>query len=151
MNKQIGKLAEHTAAVKALAWSPHKSSLLATGGGSTDKTIKLWDTNEMICTKTIETGSQVCNMLFSSTTDELVSTHGYSLNSIVVWKTKTMEKLTTLNGHTYRVLYLARSPDEECILTGSGDQTLRFWKLFPSEKNQYDHSGKLEMKNFMIR
>lgn len=90
-------------------------------------------------------------MLFSSTTDELVSTHGYSLNSIVVWKTKTMEKLTTLNGHTYRVLYLARSPDEECILTGSGDQTLRFWKLFPSEKNQYDHSGKLEMKNFMIR
>jgi WD40 repeat protein len=45
MNKYIGKLTEHTAAVKALAWSPHKNSLLATGGGSTDKTIKLWDTN----------------------------------------------------------------------------------------------------------
>lgn len=45
MNNYIGKLTDHTAAVKALAWSPHKSSLLATGGGSTDKTIKLWDTN----------------------------------------------------------------------------------------------------------
>ena len=45
MNKHVGKLNEHTAAVKALAWSSHKNSLLATGGGSTDKTIKLWDTN----------------------------------------------------------------------------------------------------------
>jgi cell division cycle 20-like protein 1 (cofactor of APC complex) len=85
--------------------------MLATGGGSTDKTIKLWDINEMKCTRTTETGSQVCNMLFSNATDELVSTHGYSLNSIVVWKTKTMEKLTTLHGHTFRVLYLAKSPD----------------------------------------
>jgi len=33
------------------------------------------------------------------------------------------------------VLYLAKSPDEESILTGSGDQTLRYWKLFPSSKN----------------
>lgn len=53
MNKALVKLSEHTAAVKALAWSPHKTSLLATGGGSTDKTIKLWDINEMACTKTI--------------------------------------------------------------------------------------------------
>lgn len=90
-------------------------------------------------------------MIFSNTTDELVSTHGYSLNSIVVWKTKTMEKLTTLNGHTFRVLYLAKSPDDETIMTGSGDQTLRFWKLFPSEKNHQQNTGKLEMKNFIIR
>jgi len=69
MGRHVGRLAEHTAAVKALAWSPHRNSLLATGGGSTDKSIKLWDTGEMVCTKTVETGSQVCNMLFSNTTD----------------------------------------------------------------------------------
>jgi cell division cycle 20-like protein 1 (cofactor of APC complex) len=45
MKKCIGQLSDHTAAVKALAWSPHKSSLLATGGGSSDKTIKFWNTN----------------------------------------------------------------------------------------------------------
>ena len=45
MNKYVGKLSEHSAAVKALAWSPHKTTLLATGGGSTDKSIKLWDIN----------------------------------------------------------------------------------------------------------
>ena len=42
-----------------------------------------------------------------------------------------MKKLATLTGHTYRVLYLAMSPDCETIVTGAGDETLRFWKVFP--------------------
>lgn len=32
-------------------------------------------------------------------------------------------------GHTSRVLYLAMSPDGEKIVTGAGDETLRFWNL----------------------
>lgn len=39
--------------------------------------------------------------------------------------------MSTLQGHTFRVLYLAKSPDEDTIVTGSGDQTLRFWKVIP--------------------
>ena len=46
-----------------------------------------------------------------------------------------MSKIVTLTGHTYRVLYLAMSPDGETIVTGAGDETLRFWKVFP-EKNK---------------
>ncbi|CAM6002304.1 unnamed protein product [Sphagnum balticum] len=135
MGRHIGRLAEHTAAVKALAWSPHRSSELATGGGSTDKSIKIWSTSDMKCLRSTDSGSQVCNMLFSTSTNELVSTHGYSLNSVMVWNPRNLQRLATLEGHSYRVLYLAKSPDEESILTGSGDQTLRFWKLFPSSKN----------------
>jgi cell division cycle 20-like protein 1 (cofactor of APC complex) len=41
--KTIYKLNEHTAAVKAIAWSPHQNSILTTGGGSTDKCIRLWN------------------------------------------------------------------------------------------------------------
>ena len=37
--------------------------------------------------------------------------HGYSLNQIIVWKYPTMQKVATLTGHTYRVLYLSMSPD----------------------------------------
>ena len=40
-----------------------------------------------------------------------------------------MTKVTTLVGHTYRVLYLAMSPDGQTIVTGAGDETLRFWNL----------------------
>jgi cell division cycle 20-like protein 1 (cofactor of APC complex) len=46
-----------------------------------------------------------------------------------------MEKLATMTGHTYRVLYLAMSPDGSQIVTGAGDETLRFWNLFPKSKS----------------
>jgi cell division cycle 20-like protein 1 (cofactor of APC complex) len=35
---------QHTAAVKALAWSPHQHGLLASGGGTADRTIRFWNT-----------------------------------------------------------------------------------------------------------
>lgn len=43
-----------------------------------------------------------------------------------------MEKLAILTGHTLRVLYLAMNPDGDTIVTGAGDETLRFWNVFPS-------------------
>lgn len=72
--------------------------------------------------------------MFSKNVNELVSTHGYSQNQIIVWKYPTMSKVVTLTGHTQRVLYLAMSPDGETIVTGAGDETLRFWKVFPKKK-----------------
>ena len=45
-------------------------------------------------------------------------------------------QIATLTGHTYRVLYLAVSPDGQTIVTGAGDETLRFWNVFPSPKSQ---------------
>ncbi|GAB7358535.1 hypothetical protein MBLNU230_g2598t1 [Neophaeotheca triangularis] len=77
-----------------------------------------------------DTGSQVCNLLFSSTTSELVSTHGYSQHAINIWKYPSMQQVVSLTGHTYRVLYLAMSPDGAVIVTGAGDETLRFWDVF---------------------
>ena len=65
-------------------------------------------------------GSQVCNLLWSKNVNEIVSTHGYSQNQIVVWKYPSMSKLATLTGHTLRVLYLAVSPDGQTIVTGAG-------------------------------
>ena len=59
--------------------------------------------------------------MFSETNDELVSTHGYSLNHVIVWKYPKMEKIATLTGHTFRVLYLAMSPDGASIVTGAGN------------------------------
>jgi len=69
--------------------------------------------------------------MFSKNVNELVSTHGYSQNHICVWRYPSMKRIATLTGHTYRVLYLAASPDGQTIVTGAGDETLRFWKIFP--------------------
>ena len=123
---------EHNAAVKALAWSPHQHGLLVSGGGTADRTIRFWNTHSGECTNMIDAGSQVCNLMFSKTVNEFVSTHGYSLNEINIWKYPKLQKIATLTGHTYRVLYLAMNPEGNTIVTGAGDETLRFWNVFPS-------------------
>ncbi|CAN1789128.1 Protein FIZZY-RELATED 2 [Linum perenne] len=130
------KYCEHTAAVKAIAWSPHLHGLLASGGGTADRCIRFWNTTTNSHLSCMDTGSQVCNLVWSKNVNELVSTHGYSQNQIIVWRYPTMSKLATLTGHTYRVLYLAISPDGQTIVTGAGDETLRFWNVFPSPKSQ---------------
>eukprot|EP00045_Choanoeca_perplexa_P004195 m.36059 g.36059 ORF g.36059 m.36059 type:complete len:465 (+) comp12444_c0_seq1:93-1487(+) len=125
---------EHRAAVKAIAWSPHKHGLLASGGGTSDKTIRFWNTLTNQPLQCIDTGAQVCNIGWSRYSNELVSTHGYAQNAIIVWQYPSMNKLATLTGHTYRVLYLALSPDGKTIVTGAGDETLRFWQVFPERR-----------------
>ncbi|XAR70363.1 hypothetical protein NMG60_11027194 [Bertholletia excelsa] len=134
------KYCEHTAAVKAIAWSPHLHGLLASGGGTADRCIRFWNTTTNAHLSCMDTGSQVCNLVWSKNVNELVSTHGYSQNQIIVWRYPTMSKLATLTGHTCRVLYLAISPDGQTIVTGAGDETLRFWNVFPSPKSQNTES-----------
>ena len=53
--------------------------------------------------------------------------------------------VASLTGHTNRVLYLAMSPDGETIVTGAGDETLRFWNAFPKkEKNERGKESRLD-------
>eukprot|EP00929_Paragymnodinium_shiwhaense_P111843 TRINITY_DN80132_c0_g1_i1.p1 TRINITY_DN80132_c0_g1~~TRINITY_DN80132_c0_g1_i1.p1 ORF type:complete len:471 (+),score=92.60 TRINITY_DN80132_c0_g1_i1:87-1499(+) len=127
---------DHQAAVKAIAWSPHQHGLLASGGGTADRCIRFWNTVNGTAPSCVDTGSQVCNLIWSKNVNEIVSTHGYSLNQVIVWKYPSMTKVTTLTGHTYRVLYLTISPDGQTIATGAGDETLRFWNVFPSTKSR---------------
>lgn len=135
-NQPVLTYTQHQAAVKAIAWSPHQSGLLASGGGTTDRCIRFWNTlsSQTKPINKVDTGSQVCNLGWSKNVDEIISTHGYSLNQIIVWKYSTMEKVVTLTGHTMRVLYLAVSPDGQTVVTGAGDETLRFWSVFPGSK-----------------
>ncbi|KAL6305106.1 WD40 repeat-like protein [Sparassis latifolia] len=143
----LWKFHEHTAAVKALAWDPHVSGILATGGGTADKHIRFWNVFNGSMLNELDTGSQVCNLTWSLTSHELVSTHGFSSttaqNQICIWKYPSLDMVASLTGHTHRVLYLAMSPDGETIVTGAGDETLRFWNAFPKKDN---HEAKRESR-----
>nr|CAB3449563.1 unnamed protein product [Digitaria exilis] len=57
-NQWLHRLDDHTAAVKALAWCPFQSNLLATGGGGSDRCIKFWNTHTGACLNSVDTGSQ---------------------------------------------------------------------------------------------
>lgn len=127
---------DHTAAVKAVGWSPHQPGLLVSGGGTADRHIRFWNCLTGVPLHKVDTGSQVCNLMWSKNVNEIVSTHGYSLNQVIVWRYPTMQKIATLTGHSLRVLYLAMSPDGQTIVTGAGDETLRFWNVFPGARGR---------------
>ncbi|KAL2919804.1 substrate-specific activator of APC-dependent proteolysis [Polyrhizophydium stewartii] len=128
--KELSCFEHHKAAIKAIAWSPHERGLLSSGGGTQDKCIRHWNTLTSELKSYVDTNSQVCNLAWSKYSKELVSTHGFSQNKIIVWKYPSMQQIATLTGHSLRVLYLAMSPDGESIVTGAGDETLRFWTVF---------------------
>jgi cell division cycle 20-like protein 1 (cofactor of APC complex) len=144
-----GKFSSHKSAVKAIDWSPYKYGYLVSGGGTQDRTIKIWNTNTMTMVDSIDTGSQVCNIAFSRISKEMVSTHGYSDNLILLWDCEKMDVKATLKGHKDRVIYLSVGPDGRKIVTGAGDETLRFWDLFTPEMAESEDSSKL--KHYNIR
>ncbi|SMN22630.1 similar to Saccharomyces cerevisiae YGL003C CDH1 Cell-cycle regulated activator of the anaphase-promoting complex/cyclosome (APC/C) [Maudiozyma saulgeensis] len=127
---------EHTAAVKAIAWSPHKRSTLATGGGTADKKLKIWNVNTSTKISDRDTGSQICNMIWSRNTDEIVTSHGYSKYNLTLWDFPSMDPIAILKGHSFRVLHLTLSADGTTVVSGAGDETLRYWKLFDKPKHK---------------
>jgi cell division cycle protein 20 (cofactor of APC complex) len=136
-NKPLHTLRSHTAAVKAVAWCPWQSNLLATGGGTADKHIKIWNMYNGNILQNIDTQSQVSCILWSRHYKELISSHGFNRHQLTIWKYPEMSKVCDLVGHSNRVLSMALSADEETIVSVGADETLRFWKCFGiDEKNK---------------
>lgn len=123
---------EHKSAVKAMSWCPWRSGILATGGGTKDKSIKVWDVESGIKMKDVETSSQVCTLNYVEKYKELISSHGYSENDIVIWKGNGMKKMCSFGKHESRVLHVAVNKDGSCICSVSADENLKFWKIYES-------------------
>lgn len=124
------RMTDHQAAVKALAWSPHERRLLASGAGTADRCIKFWNSQTGALLNSIDTGSQVCALQWNPFEKEILSSHGYARNQICLWKYPSMAKIKEFEGHTSRVLHMATSPDGGTVVSGAGDETLRFWEIF---------------------
>ncbi|KAK9721213.1 WD domain, G-beta repeat [Popillia japonica] len=129
-NQTLYTFTAHQAAVKALAWCPWQPQILASGGGTADRHIRLWNMNTGSCANAIDTKSQVCGLLWSTNYKEIISGHGFANNQLIIWKYPGMTKVSELTGHTARVLHLAMSPDGSTVLSAGADETLRLWKCF---------------------
>ena len=103
------------------------------------------------------------NLYWSSTTDELLSTHGFahtlpqvsptSMNPhpnnsypstpgiITVWHYPTRVPNISFAAHSGRVSYLAVSPMGDTVLTAAGDETLRFFDLFPRKSGPVNRTA----------
>lgn len=124
----------HRAAVKALAWCPWQNNLLASGGGSNDRQIHFWNTTTGARVNTVDAGSQVTGLKWSTGYRELVSTHGAPDNAMTVWSYPTLVKMAEIPAHETRVLQCAISPDGQTVATAAGDESLKFWRVFEKKK-----------------
>lgn len=94
---------------QALAWCPWQPSLLATGGGSADKSIKLWNASSGKLENTINTGSQVRRSGPSTDCWEMVYLSYYSLRD------STIALLSSTLGVNNYIGYIEKIESDENI------------------------------------
>ncbi|XP_052774449.1 cell division cycle protein 20 homolog [Mya arenaria] len=132
----VHTFSQHLAAVKAVSWCPWQHNVLASGGGTADRHIRFWNVSVGSCINAVDTKSQVCALQWSKEYKELVSSHGFALNQLTIWKYPAMTKVAELTGHTSRVLHMAMSPDGTTVVSAGADETLRLWKCFSVDKEK---------------
>ncbi|KIK68214.1 hypothetical protein GYMLUDRAFT_91777 [Collybiopsis luxurians FD-317 M1] len=121
----------HTAAVKGLAWCPWQPNLLASGGGTNDATIHVWNSTTGARLHTQKTPSQITSLLWAPHKKELLSTHGYPNNSIMIHAYPSMERIAEIrDAHDSRVLFSCVGPAGDVVCTAAGDENLKFWRIW---------------------
>jgi len=132
-------LTKHSAAVKALAWSPFQRNLLVSGGGTKDCNLCSWNTSTGCLLSSTNTESQITGILWSKQRRELISTHGFiekSARNLVVWDYPSMTRIAELHapvkssdGSELRVLHCCLSPDGTTVAVAGGE-VLQFWRVW---------------------
>lgn len=130
----------HKAAIKAISYCPWSKSLLSTGGGTKDRTIRFWHTNSGTLLHEFDTKSQVTSLIWSNYSKELVATFGFGdepgrllLAGYSYPKMNTLFEVTASSN--LRILSAARSPDEESLCVATNDETVRFYKIWKRTKH----------------
>ncbi|XP_057897986.1 cell division cycle protein 20 homolog [Melospiza georgiana] len=147
---------QHQGAVKAVAWCPWQMNVPATGGGASDRHIRIWNVCSGACLSAVDTLSQVTSILWSTNYKELISGHGFAQNQLVIWKYPTMTKVAELQGHTDRILNLTMSPNGTAVASAAADETLRICRCFEMDpikkkKKEKANSAKSSILHQSIR
>ncbi|KAI0057112.1 WD40 repeat-like protein [Artomyces pyxidatus] len=121
----------HTAAVKAIAWCPWQPSLLASGGGTNDATVNIWNSTTGARLHSLKTPSQITSVQWAPHKKEFLTTHGYPNNALMVHAYPSLERVAEIrDAHDSRVLFSCVSPAGDVVCTGAGDENLKFWRIW---------------------
>jgi len=109
----------------------------------TDSVVKLWDTanwkevRTLSMPNTADAISRVSAIALSDDGNLIAASHiglnqkqdAYLYVRTIVWEVKTGRQLFTLEGHQFDVDGLLFTRDDRYLLTGSVDQTIKFWDM----------------------
>ncbi|CAN0915968.1 Cell division cycle 20.1, cofactor of APC complex [Linum grandiflorum] len=156
-SKFLHRFTDHCAAVKALAWCPYQFGVLASGGGTNDRCIKIWNTQNGTCITSVDTEAQICGLEWNVHHKEILSGHGYGTgevrNQLSMWKYPSLKRVGELRNHRSRIINLCQSPDGLTVVSAGGDETLRFWEIFgpPCKEKLSDLDSLLSLKTSPLR
>ena len=130
----------HQAVVKALEWNPERHSLLLSGGGATDRVVKLFDTvrGERLSQADLQT--QICSIVWLDQNYFVAGLGNLTSQNIEYWQVdSTFEALKKVGDAAHqqgRILNLAKDPKSFIFSSLSNDETLCFWEPKKVEKIQ---------------
>jgi WD40 repeat protein len=113
----------HVGTVTCIAFSPNGKILVT---GSTDTTVKLWDTSKGEEIRTIAGHTGAIRSIAFSADGRLLASTGDD-KRISVWNAGTGEQLRILAGHEGRVNAIVFSPDGNLLASAGDDKTIRLW------------------------
>ncbi|MEB3293759.1 MAG: serine/threonine protein kinase, partial [Synechococcales bacterium] len=121
--REMQRLTDHTAAVRAIAFSPN-GECLATAGD--DRTIRLWDPRSGHCLRVLAGHPWVISSLAFSEDGELLVSGSWDA-TVKVWEVRSGKELAILVGHTDCITDLVVT--KNMILSSSRDRTIKQWNL----------------------
>lgn len=108
--------------------------MIATGGGSADRSIYLWNSLNGSVIQSVEAASPITSLHWGPHVwGELISTHGSPSNDIIIWKAPFLTQVASLKGHSGRILDSVFSPGKQRLVTVGADENLQFRAIYSTE------------------
>lgn len=146
----------HGSAVKAMAFCPWRPGLIATSGGTGDRSIHFFHTRSGAALATIAVDAQVTSLVWSTTRREIAAILGYSQPEhpyrIVVFRWPECTQVAAIPWNMgIRALYAIPYPtpsrpgrrrgsrggskghQQGCLVVTASDRTIRFHEIWPNE------------------
>ena len=129
--KILLSITQHTAAVRALEFSPLDSALLASGGGAGDSVLRICNIKRpREPSLVIKTQSQICSLLWDSLCNRVLTSHGFSKYQLCLWDLETESLVSEYFGHKNRILDVVRMKQSKKVLSFSPDHQAKVWNCF---------------------
>lgn len=136
---------KHASAVKALAFCPWSKSLLVTGGGSYDRHLRFWHSKSGTLLKEFKTPGQITSIIWSKRQRQILVTFGFTNQEspvfIIMYSYPSMQEIIRIKQPTQlRALTAISSPDASKVCVASDDETVRFYSIWDSLREEMRES-----------
>ena len=115
----------HTAAVRALAYSPKGTALASC---SDDGSLKLWDATDLTAIRSFQ-GQSHAVLCLSFSPDGGLLASGSKDNTVTLWNVKSGKPIRTLKAHSEAVVGVAFHPSRAILASAGRDHTIKLWDL----------------------